>query len=65
MARKNKLMDVSCDKEIIPDELVVDFGNEFGTLVKSDISNLFIQIHATVSPLDPLNKMDAELEKAT
>ena len=37
-------------------EVIHDFGEDFGTLVKQDIGELFIEIHASVSPLDPLFK---------
>jgi HEPN domain-containing protein len=37
-------------------EIIFDFGDDFGKLEKHDISSLYIEIHATVSPLDPLSK---------
>lgn len=37
-------------------EVVVDFGEEFGVLSKQNISDVFVDIHASISPLDPLNK---------
>lgn len=42
-----------------PSEVLCDFGDEFGTLSKQDIGQMFVDIHASISPLDPLNKMDA------
>lgn len=41
------------------DEILVDFGEEFGQLTKADIGQLFVDIHASLSPLDPLNKAAA------
>jgi hypothetical protein len=38
------------------EEIIVDFGEDFGQLSKHDIGQLFVDIHASVSPLDPLNK---------
>lgn len=43
------------------EELLCDFG-DFGTLSRANISDLFVDIHASVSPLDPLNKMKADAE---
>lgn len=37
-------------------DIVADFGEDFGVLVKQDIGQLFVDIHASISPLDPLNK---------
>lgn len=37
-------------------EIVIDFGVEFGSLVKQNIAEIFVDIHASVSPMDPLNK---------
>lgn len=37
-------------------ELLTDFGDDFGTLVKQNIAEIFVDIHASVSPMDPLNK---------
>lgn len=37
-------------------EVVADFGEEFGVLTKQSIAEIFVDIHASVSPLDPLNK---------
>jgi len=41
------------------DEILADFGEEFGQLTKADIGQLFVDIHASLSPLDPLNKAAA------
>jgi hypothetical protein len=41
------------------DEVLADFGEEFGQLTKADIGQLFVDIHASISPLDPLNKAAA------
>lgn len=46
-------------------ELIANFGDEFGTLTKQNISDVFVDIHASISPLDPLFKLDAELESQT
>lgn len=35
-------------------ETIADFGEEFGILTKQSISDVFLDIHATISPLDPL-----------
>lgn len=40
-------------------EILFDFGDEFGSLSKQDIGQLFVDIHASISPLDPLNKAAA------
>lgn len=40
-------------------EVLFDFGEDFGTLSKQDIGQLFVDIHASISPLDPLNKAAA------
>lgn len=37
-------------------EIITDFGDDFGTLEKQNIAEIFVDIHASVSPLDPLNK---------
>ena len=37
-------------------EILMNFGEEFGVLVKQNISEVFVDIHASISPLDPLNK---------
>lgn len=37
-------------------EVIADFGSDFGTLEKQNIAEIFVDIHASVSPLDPLNK---------
>lgn len=37
-------------------EIIKDFGDDFGTLVKQNIAEIFVDIHASVSPMDPLNK---------
>ena len=37
-------------------EIVADFGEDFGTLTKQNIAEIFVDIHAFISPLDPLNK---------
>ncbi len=38
-------------------EILVDFGDDFGTVSKQEISDIFVDIHASISPLDPLNKL--------
>lgn len=35
-------------------EAIADFGEEFGLLTKQSISDVFVDIHASISPLDPL-----------
>ncbi len=35
-------------------EIVVDFGEDFGVLAKQDIAQMFVDIHASISSLDPL-----------
>ncbi len=45
-------------------EVIFDFGDDFGTLAKQDIGQLFVDIHASISPLDPLNKAAAANEAA-
>jgi len=40
-------------------EILCNFGDDFGTLSKQDIGQLFVDIHASISPLDPLNKAAA------
>lgn len=40
-------------------EIICDFGEDFGVLAKQDIGQLFVDIHASISPLDPLNKAAA------
>lgn len=42
------------------EEVLVDFGEDFGQLSRADIGQLFVDIHASISPLDPLNKAAAE-----
>jgi len=42
-----------------PSEIICNFGDDFGTLSKQDIGQLFVDIHASISPLDPLNKAAA------
>ncbi len=37
-------------------QIIKDFGDDFGTLEKQNIAEIFVDIHASVSPLDPLNK---------
>lgn len=37
-------------------EVLYDFGEDFGMLTKQDISTLFVDLHSSISPLDPLNK---------
>ena len=56
MENKKQSAPVSADAK---DEVVMDFG-EFGQLTKVNIQDLFVDIHATVSPLDPLSKQAAE-----
>jgi hypothetical protein len=41
-------------------EIICDFGDDFGSLSKQDIGQLFVDIHASISPLDPLNKAAAD-----
>jgi|GEM_PF-2773921 hypothetical protein len=48
--------DVSNSSEKSSTEILVDFGEDFGTVSKQEISDIFLDIHAAVSPLDPLNK---------
>jgi hypothetical protein len=40
--------------------IICDFGDDFGSLSKQDIGNLFVDIHASISPLDPLFLKAAE-----
>ncbi len=40
-------------------EIIADFGAEFGVLSKQNIADIFVDIHASISPLDPLNKLSA------
>lgn len=35
-------------------EIIADFGEDFGVLTKQDIGQMFVDIHASFSPLDPL-----------
>lgn len=35
-------------------EIIADFGAEFGALAKQDIAQLFVDVNASISPLDPL-----------
>jgi hypothetical protein len=37
-----------------PVEIVADFGEDFGFLAKQDIAQMFLDIHASFSSLDPL-----------
>lgn len=37
-------------------QLIHDFGDDFGSLSKHDISQMFVDIHASISPLNPLSK---------
>lgn len=37
-------------------DIVADFGEDFGVLSKQYIADIFVDIHASISPLDPLNK---------
>lgn len=46
-----------------PSLVICNFGDDFGTLSKQDIGQLFVDIHASISPLDPLNKA-AAMEQA-
>lgn len=41
-------------------EVVMNFGEEFGCLTRQNISDVFVDIHASISPLDPLDKMKAD-----
>lgn len=41
-------------------ENVVDFGGDFLLLTKQNIAEIFVDIHASISPLDPLMKAKAE-----
>ncbi len=41
-------------------EIISDFGEDFGVLSKQNISDVFVDIHATISPLDPLYLKAAE-----
>lgn len=47
------------NEQKVPSEIICDFGDDFGTLSKQDIGQLFVDIHASISPLDPLNKAAA------
>lgn len=40
------------EKETV--EIVADFGEDFGVLAKQNISQMFVDIHASFSALDPL-----------
>lgn len=40
------------EKETV--EVVVDFGGDFGVLTKQNIAQMFVDIHASFSSLDPL-----------
>lgn len=48
------------DKKNTMNIVIIDFGEDFGTLSKQDIGQMFVDIHASISPLDPLNKAAAE-----
>ncbi len=41
-------------------EIVADFGEDFGVLVKQDIAQMFVDIHASFSSLDPLMLKQAD-----
>ena len=43
-------------KDSLSTETIADFGEEFGVLTKQNIAEIFVDIHASISPLDPLNK---------
>lgn len=47
-------------KKEMNDEIIVNFGEDFGVLSKQNISDIFVDIHASISPLDPLNKATVE-----
>ncbi len=49
-------MDHSSKKDSLSTEIIADFGDDFGLLIKQDIADIFVDIHASISPLDPLNK---------
>ena len=49
-------MDNSIKKDSNTIEMIVDFGEDFGLLTKQNIAEIFVDIHASISPLDPLNK---------
>lgn len=49
-------MDNSPKKDLNNSELIADFGEDFGFLTKQNIAEIFVDIHASISPLDPLNK---------
>lgn len=57
-------MDNSTKKDPTSSEILADFGEEFGVLSKQNIADIFVDIHASISPLDPLNKMDANADAA-
>lgn len=52
-------MDNSTKKDSSNSEIVADFGDDFSLLTKQNIADIFVDIHASISPLDPLNKMQA------
>ncbi len=49
-------MDNSIKKDSNTIEMIADFGEDFGLLTKQNIAEIFVDIHASISPLDPLNK---------
>lgn len=49
-------MENSTKKDLMNTETIADFGDDFGTLTKQNIAEIFVDIHASISPLDPLNK---------
>ena len=49
--------DPTNNSEQSSNEVLVDFGVDFGTVSKQEISEVFVDIHASISPLDPLNKV--------
>ena len=53
---KEKYMDTNAKKNSLSTETIADFGNDFGILTKQNIAEIFVDIHASISPLDPLNK---------
>jgi hypothetical protein len=49
-------MDNKAKKDSLSTETIADFGEDFGVLTKQNIAEIFVDIHASISPLDPLNK---------
>jgi hypothetical protein len=41
------------------DQILADFGEDFGQLIQVEIAQLFTDIHASVSPVDPISKQMA------